>query len=154
LWIDASELPAGFHIYVIDVGAGQAGFYGVMKERDKPLIIALANPRPEYVTTLPRPAACHNSRWSTSPTVISKRSSMPTGSSAPFADDCVRRENGGQTPHNAKPVPWPVPRPQELLRAALQRLTQYVHVRSWSQWTSLRLSSLQVNVLQFLSAHP
>src|SRR6201996_3870607 len=41
LWIGASELPTGFHIYVIDVGAGQAGFYGVMKERDKPLIIAL-----------------------------------------------------------------------------------------------------------------
>ena len=31
------------------------------------------------------------------------------GKLAPFADDCVRRENGGQTTHNAKPVPWPVP---------------------------------------------
>jgi hypothetical protein len=27
----------------------------------------------------------------------------------PFAQDIVRRENGGQTTHNAKPVPWPVP---------------------------------------------
>jgi len=25
------------------------------------------------------------------------------------ADDCERHENGGQTTHNAKPVPWPVP---------------------------------------------
>jgi hypothetical protein len=33
-----SELPTGFRIYAIDVGAGQAGFYGVMKERDRPLI--------------------------------------------------------------------------------------------------------------------
>src|SRR6186713_527482 len=41
LWIAASELPTGFRIYALDVGAGQAGFYGVMKERDKPLIIAL-----------------------------------------------------------------------------------------------------------------
>ncbi len=31
------------------------------------------------------------------------------GKLAPFADDCVRRENSGQTTHNAKPVPWPVP---------------------------------------------
>ena len=31
------------------------------------------------------------------------------GKLAPFADDCVRRENGGQTTHNANPVPWPVP---------------------------------------------
>jgi hypothetical protein len=30
------------------------------------------------------------------------------GKLAPFAADCVRRENGGQTTHNAKPVPWPV----------------------------------------------
>ena len=26
------------------------------------------------------------------------------GKLAPFADDCVRRENGGQTTHNAHPV--------------------------------------------------
>src|SRR5271154_2574476 len=39
LWIGASELPTGFRIYVVDVGAGQVGFYGVMKERDRPLII-------------------------------------------------------------------------------------------------------------------
>src|SRR6185436_7924118 len=81
LWVGASELPTGFRIYAVDVGAGQAGFYGVMKERDKPLIIALrlklingqiteiehvlarnlrppsvtalATPRPEFVTMLP-----------------------------------------------------------------------------------------------------
>ena len=28
---------------------------------------------------------------------------------APFAEDCERHENGGQTTHNATPVPWPVP---------------------------------------------
>src|SRR5689334_12370811 len=41
LWVGASELPAGFRIYAVDVGAGQAGFYGVMKERDRPVLIAL-----------------------------------------------------------------------------------------------------------------
>ncbi len=76
-----SEVPSGPKIYAVDVGAGQVGFYGVMKERDKPLIIALrlkvvngqiteiehvlargmrpnavtalATPRPEFVATLP-----------------------------------------------------------------------------------------------------
>jgi hypothetical protein len=31
------------------------------------------------------------------------------GELAPFAEDCERHENGGQTTHNATPVPWPVP---------------------------------------------
>ncbi len=31
----------GLQIYVVDVGAGQVGFYGVMKERNRPLIVAL-----------------------------------------------------------------------------------------------------------------
>src|SRR5579862_2452379 len=80
LWVAASEPPTGFRIYAVDVGTGQVGFYGVMKERDRPLIIALrlklvngqiteiehvlarslrpeavrnlANPRPEFVTSL------------------------------------------------------------------------------------------------------
>jgi hypothetical protein len=30
------------------------------------------------------------------------------GSIAPFAEDCERNENGGQTTHNKTPVPWPV----------------------------------------------
>ncbi len=109
-----------------------------MKERDRPLIIALRlkvvngqiteiehvlargirpDAREEPGDAPPRvrhdpgrrPTACPGSRWSTSPTAISKRSSTPNGKLAPFADDCVRRENGGQTTHNAKPVPWPVP---------------------------------------------
>jgi hypothetical protein len=41
LWVGASEAPTGPRIYAIDVPAGQAGFYGVMKERGRPLIIAL-----------------------------------------------------------------------------------------------------------------
>lgn len=30
------------------------------------------------------------------------------GELAPFADDCERHENGGQTTHNKTPIPWPV----------------------------------------------
>jgi hypothetical protein len=137
LWIGASELPTGFHIYVIDVGAGQAGFYGVMKERDKPLIIALrlkvvngqiieiehvlarnlradavknlATPRPEFVTALPPAARSPRQQMVNISDSYFEAIEHANGKLAPFADDCVRRENGGQTTHNAKPVPWPVP---------------------------------------------
>ena len=41
LWVGASELPSGFKIYAVDVREDQVGFYDVMKERGKPLILAL-----------------------------------------------------------------------------------------------------------------
>jgi hypothetical protein len=137
LWVAASELPTGFHFYAIDVGAGQAGFYGVMKERDKPLIIALrlkvvngqiteiehvlarnlradtvskmATPRPEFVTALPPANRMPRQQMVNIADSYFEAIEHANGKLAPFADDCVRRENGGQTTHNAKPVPWPVP---------------------------------------------
>jgi hypothetical protein len=137
LWVGASELPAGFHIYVVDVGAGQVGFYGVMKERDRPLIIALrlkvvngqiteiehvlarslrpeaaqnlANPRPEFITPLPPANRLPRQQMVNIADSYFEAIEHANGKLAPFADDCVRRENGGQTTHNAHPVPWPVP---------------------------------------------
>ncbi len=137
LWVAASEAPTGFRIYAIDVGAGQAGFYGVMKERDKALIIALrlkvvngqiteiehvlarnlrpdavknlANPRPEFVTALPTANRLPRQQMVNIADSYFEAIEHADGKLAPFADDCVRRENGGQTTHNAKPVPWPVP---------------------------------------------
>jgi hypothetical protein len=137
LWVAASELPKGFHFYAIDVGAGQAGFYGVMKERDKPLIIALRlkvvngqiteiehvlarnlrpdtvkkmeTARPEFVTALPPANRLPRQQMVNIADSYFEAIEHASGKLAPFADDCVRRENGGQTTHNAKPVPWPVP---------------------------------------------
>ena len=137
LWVAASELPTGFRIYVVDVGAGQVGFYGVMKERDKPLIIALrmkvvngqiteiehvlarnlradavanlAKPRPEFVTQLPQANRLPRQQMVNIADSYFEAIEHANGRLAPFADDCVRRENGGQTTHNAQPVPWPVP---------------------------------------------
>jgi hypothetical protein len=136
LWVGASELPTGFHIYAIDVGAGQAGFYGVMKERNRPLIIALrlkivngliteiehvlarnlradavrnlANPRPEFVTPVPAASRLPRQQMVNIADSYFEAIEHADGKLAPFAEDCVRRENGGQTTHNAKPVPWPV----------------------------------------------
>jgi hypothetical protein len=137
LWVGASELPTGFRIYAVDVGAGQVGFYGVMKERDRPLIIALrlkvvngqiteiehvlarnlradavqnlARPRPEFVTPLPPANRLPRQQMVNIADSYFEAIEHADGKLAPFADDCVRRENGGQTTHNAHPVPWPVP---------------------------------------------
>ncbi|MEY2854250.1 MAG: hypothetical protein RL030_1382 [Pseudomonadota bacterium] len=137
LWVGASGLPTGFRIYAIDVGAGQIGFYGVMKERDRPLIIALrlkvvngqiteiehvlarslraetvknlAMPRPEFVTPLPPASRLPRQQMVNIADSYFEAIEHADGKLAPFADDCVRRENGTQTTHNATPVPWPVP---------------------------------------------
>jgi hypothetical protein len=137
LWVGASELPTGFKFYAVDVGAGQVAFYGVMKERDKPLILALrlkvnngqiteiehivarniradaqknlAMPRPEFVTTVPAANRLPRQQMVNIADSYFEAIEHANGKLAPFADDCVRRENGGQTTHNAKPVPWPVP---------------------------------------------
>jgi len=137
LWVGASELPSGFRIYAIDVGAGQAGFYGVMKERGRPLIIALrlklvngqiteiehvlarglraeavtnlATARPEFITEVPPAARLPRQQMINIADSYFEAIEHADGKLAPFADACVRRENGGQTTHNARPVPWPVP---------------------------------------------
>lgn len=137
LWVGASALPTGFRIYAVDVGAGQVGFYGVMKERDRPLIIALrlkvengqiteiehvlarnlradavknlANPRPEFTATLPLADRLPRQQMVNIADSYFEAIEHANGKLAPFADNCVRRENGGQTTHNAHPVPWPVP---------------------------------------------
>jgi len=137
LWVAASQPPTGPRIYAIDVGAGQAGFYGVMKERDKPLIIALrlkvvngqiteiehvlarglradalknlAVPRPEFSAMLPAAARLPRQQMVNIADSYFEAIEHADGKLAPFADNCVRRENGGQTTHNATPVPWPVP---------------------------------------------
>ncbi len=136
LWVAASERPTGPRIYAIDVGAGQAGFYGVMKERDKSLILALrlkvvngqiteiehvvarnlradalknlAMPCPEFSATLPAASRLPRQQMVNIADSYFEAIEHANGKLAPFADDCVRRENGGQTTHNAKPVPWPV----------------------------------------------
>ncbi len=137
LWVGASELPTGFRIYAIDADAGQAGFYGVMKERGRPLIIALrlkvvngriteiehvlarglrpaavknlAIPRPEFTTAVPPADRLPRQQMVDIADSYFEAIEHANGKLAPFADDCVRRENGMQTTHNAKPVPWPVP---------------------------------------------
>jgi hypothetical protein len=137
LWVGASEGPTGPRVYAIDLAAGQAGFYGVMKERGRPLIIALRlkvvngqiteiehvlartiredalrnlmTSRPEFTADVAPADRLPRERMVAIADSYFEAIEHADGKLAPFSDDCVRRENGGQTTHNATPVPWPVP---------------------------------------------
>jgi len=132
LWKTASALPTTFKIYVPDPVSEQVGFLGVMKEGDKPIELALRlklhggrivvaehliarNLQPNALKNLdtPRPAFLNTAP----PTDRNARADMiriasmyypaltgADANDAPFADDCVRRENGMQTTGNPPPA--------------------------------------------------
>ncbi len=137
LWVGASEAPTTFKIYALDPASNQVGFYGVMKENGRPLIIALRlkivdgeiteiehvlarNMRADRMQNLITPRAAFLAdvppaeRTSREDMIHAANSYFEAiehgdGELAPFAEDCERHENGAQTTHNARSVPWPVP---------------------------------------------
>jgi hypothetical protein len=137
LWVGASEAPTSFKIYAVDPASNQVGFYGVMKENDRPLIIALRlkvidgeiteiehilarNMRPDRMQNLITPRAAFladvpaGERTPREDMISAANRYFEAiehgdGEIAPFAEDCERHENGAQTTHNAASVPWPVP---------------------------------------------
>ncbi len=132
LWKTASALPTTFKIYVPDPVSEEVGFIGVMEENDKPIELALRlkirdgeiteaehviarNLRPSSLANLqtPRPgllATVPPSERTPRAQMIRDALSYYTaivtsnGKAAPFADDCVRRENGMQTTGNPPPA--------------------------------------------------
>jgi hypothetical protein len=128
LWKTASEAPTTFKIYVPDPVAGQVGFIGMMKEDGKPIQFALRlklkdgkiveaehliarglrenslknleAPRPVFLATVP--PAERTPRNEMLKIGESYYTALVTADSnhAPFAEDCVRRENGMQTTGN------------------------------------------------------
>jgi hypothetical protein len=138
LWIGATEAPTTFRIYAVDPATSQVGFLGVMKERGQPVILALrlkvingritqiehvvarnirgepalanlVTPRPAFLADVPADERTSREDMLNAADNYFEAIEHADGSRAPFADDCERHENGGQTTHNAKPVPWPVP---------------------------------------------
>jgi len=137
LWVGASEAPTTFKIYAVDPASNQVGFYGVMKENGRPLIISLRlkfidgeiteiehvlarNMRADRMQNLITPRAAFLAdvppaeRTSREDMIHAANSYFEAiehgnGELAPFAQDCERHENGAQTTHNAASVPWPVP---------------------------------------------
>ena len=137
LWIGASEGPSTFKVYAVDPSSSQVVFYGVMKERGRPIQIAirlkLVNGRIteiEHVinrsfsaAALPNMVAPRLALLADVPAAErTPRAAMVNaaddyfeaiehqdGSRAPFAPDCDRRENGSKTTNNHPPVAWPAP---------------------------------------------
>jgi hypothetical protein len=132
LWATVSAAPTAFKIYIPDPVSQQAGFLGVLQEEGKPVELALrlevangqiveaehlvarglserslANlerPRPAFTTPVPR--AQRDSRDDMLRIGASYYDALDDndGGKAPFADDCVRRENGMQTTGNPPPA--------------------------------------------------
>ena len=131
LWKTASEAPTTFKLYVADPVSGQVGFLGIMKESDKPVELALrlklqngqiteaehliarnlsaaslANlrtPRPALLAAVPPADRTPRDQMLKIGASYYEALTTANGDAAPFADDCVRRENGMQT--NANPPP-------------------------------------------------
>ena len=131
LWKTASAVPTAFKIYVPDPVSQQVGFLGVLDEGGKPVELALRlklqngqivemehliarglnernlpnlkTPRAVFSTSVP--AAQRSTRAEMLKIGASYYDALDDndGSKAPFADDCVRRENGMQTTSNPPP---------------------------------------------------
>ncbi len=136
LWQTASAVPTAFKIYVPDPVAEQVGFIGVMQESGKPIELGLRlkirngqitemehliarnlrapslknlqTPRPEFAEAVPRSERTPRSQMLN--IAYSYYTALVTGNghAAPFADDCVRHENGMQTTSNTRPAQTPI----------------------------------------------
>jgi hypothetical protein len=128
LWLGATEAPKTFAVYVPDAGARQVGFFGVMKEYDKPVMLALrlrvenrqiteiehviarglnsagmknlVAPRAALVSDVPAEQRVPRDQMLKIANSYYDALLQSNGKVAPFADDCVRHENGLQTTSN------------------------------------------------------
>jgi hypothetical protein len=133
LWKTASAPPTTFKIYVPDPVSEEVGFLGVMQSDNKPIILALrlkirggqivAAEHLIAPISAARPAAAKNleepRKAFLTPVPTSERNSRADmiriasmyypalshadANNTPFADDCVRHENGMQTVANPRP---------------------------------------------------
>ena len=132
LWKTASAVPTTFKIYVPDPVSEEVGFLGVMQEKGKPIELALrlkirngkiteaehliarnlmernlANlktPRPGLLATVPPDQRVPRDQMLKIGASYYEALVTADANNAPFADDCVRRENGMQTTSNPPPA--------------------------------------------------
>jgi hypothetical protein len=132
LWKTASAVPTTFKIYVPDPVSEEVGFLCVMQEDGKPIELglrlklqqgkiteaehliarnlsdaSLANlqaPRPGLLATVPPAERVPREQMLKIGLSYYDALVNSDGKAAPFADDCVRRENGRQTTGNPPPA--------------------------------------------------
>jgi hypothetical protein len=135
LWIGVTEGPTTFRVSVIDPVSSQAGFYGLIKAWGRPALVAIRikvasgkiteaehivarTLRQQAMANLvtPRPGLLEdvqpkerNSREAMTHIALSYFDAieLDKGEVAPFADECVRHENGIQTTSNKSPPALP-----------------------------------------------
>jgi hypothetical protein len=133
LWVSATSGPTAFNIQLADPVSGQAGFFGVIHEWDKPVLLAtrlkvvsgmvieienviardlreasLANlktPRPGLLADLPANEKTPRAEMIRIANSYFDSIEQDDGDLCPFADGCVRHENGLQTSLNNSPPP-------------------------------------------------
>jgi hypothetical protein len=131
LWKTASEGPTTFKIYVPDPVAQQVGFLCLMKEGGKPVQVGLRlklkdgkiveaehlvardlrenslknlqTPRPGLLATVPPAERMPREKMLKVGESYYTALVSANGNAAPFADDCLRHENGMQTTGNPPP---------------------------------------------------
>lgn len=131
LWQGATEGPTRFKIVAADPEAGQVGLFAVMKEWGKPIILAarlrvvnrriteiehviaadlrpgglenLQTPRPGLLADVPPGERTPRAAMIAAGNGYFDAIEHSEGKLAPFADDCVRHENGMQTTSNSGP---------------------------------------------------
>ncbi|HEX4003999.1 MAG TPA: hypothetical protein VHX36_15215 [Candidatus Acidoferrales bacterium] len=131
LWKTASALPTTFKIYVPDPVSQEVGLMCIMQENGKPIdvvvrlklrdgkiveaehIVArnlpertlknLQTPRPGLLATVPPSERVPRAEMLTIGASYYQALVSADANNAPFADDCVRRENGMQTTGNPPP---------------------------------------------------
>jgi hypothetical protein len=133
LWVGASEGPSTFKIYAADPVSGQVGFFGMLKEFDAPVMLALrlkveqgriaeiehvvvrylggsglrnlVTPRPGLLATVPPAERVSRAEMLRIADSYFDAIEQTNSKLAPFAGDCERHENGGQTTTQKTPDP-------------------------------------------------
>jgi hypothetical protein len=128
LWVSATEAPTTFKVIVADPTSGQAGVFAVMKQWGKPVLLAarirvqdgliteiehviapdlretsmknLQTPRPALLEDVPKAQRTPRAKMLAIASSYFDSIEQDSGDVAPFADDCVRHENGMQTTTN------------------------------------------------------
>jgi hypothetical protein len=142
LWTTASAEPGEFRIYVPDPMAQQIGYLSVLQSGGKPAILGLrlkleggriaeaehlvvynvgtaalenlVTPRKAFAVPVPEGYRDSRAQLLRIGATYSDALDENNGSLAPFADDCVRFENGWQTSRNVLP---PAPSAQDFISA-------------------------------------
>lgn len=132
LWKTASAIPTTFKIYVPDTVSEEIGFLGVMQENNRPIelglrlkirngqiaeaehliardlrpmsLVNLVIPRPGLLATVPLDQRVGRDQMLKIGASYYEALVTADANDAPFADDCVRRENGMQTTSNPPPA--------------------------------------------------